>query len=98
MPNPIADLVAEFTVNLAALINAQAMTAARSRVEAALEAGAVGNGVPASVRKRRPEQMCPVPYCRNVAAPVFGMVCGKHKDVAKATIAKYRAARRAKAK
>jgi hypothetical protein len=37
-----------------------------------------------------------VPYCRNAAAPVFGMVCAKHKDVPKATIKKYREARKAK--
>jgi hypothetical protein len=37
-----------------------------------------------------------VPGCKNPAAPVFGMVCAKHKDVAKAKIKKYRAARRTK--
>jgi hypothetical protein len=45
--------------------------------------------------RRRPKQLCPVPGCNNPAAPVFGMVCAKHKDVAKATIKKYREARRA---
>src|SRR5579871_5414988 len=47
-------------------------------------------------RKKAPPQLCPVPYCRNPAAPIFGMVCGKHKDVPKAKIKKYREARRAK--
>jgi hypothetical protein len=37
-----------------------------------------------------------VPGCKNAAAPVFGMVCAKHKDVAKSKIRKYREARRAK--
>jgi hypothetical protein len=37
-----------------------------------------------------------VPYCRNAAAPIFGMVCAKHKDVPKAKIKKYREARKAK--
>jgi hypothetical protein len=37
-----------------------------------------------------------VPYCRDVAAPVFGMVCAKHKDLPKAKIKAYREARRAK--
>jgi hypothetical protein len=46
--------------------------------------------------RRRPKQLCPVPGCSNPAAPVFGMVCGKHKDVPKAKIKEYRAARRAK--
>jgi len=50
------------------------------------------------VRKRRkgPIQLCPVPGCPNRAAPVFGMVCSKHKDLPKASIKKYREARRAK--
>lgn len=43
----------------------------------------------------RPKQLCPVPGCKNPAAPVFGMVCAKHKDVPKAKIKEYRAARRA---
>ena len=45
--------------------------------------------------RKRPKQLCPVPGCTNPAAPVFGMVCAKHKDVPKAQIKKYRAERRA---
>lgn len=45
--------------------------------------------------RRRPKQLCPVPGCTNPAAPVFGMVCAKHKDIPKAQIRKYRADRRA---
>ena len=45
--------------------------------------------------RKRPKQLCPVPGCNNPAAPVFGMVCSEHKDVAKSTIKKYREARRA---
>ena len=45
--------------------------------------------------RARPKQLCPVPGCHNPAAPVFGMVCAKHKDVPKAKIKQYRAARRA---
>jgi hypothetical protein len=48
-------------------------------------------------RKKGPKQLCPVPGCQNPAAPVFGMVCAKHKDVAKSKIKKYREARKAKA-
>jgi hypothetical protein len=51
--------------------------------------------VAAGPTRRRPKQLCPVPGCNNPAAPVFGMVCAKHKDVAKAQIKKYREARRA---
>jgi hypothetical protein len=46
--------------------------------------------------KRQP-QLCPVPRCKGVAAPVYGMVCKRHKDVPKAKIAKFREARRLKA-
>jgi hypothetical protein len=44
--------------------------------------------------RRRNKQLCPVPGCRNPAAPVFGMVCAKHKDIPKAKIKEYREARR----
>ena len=44
-------------------------------------------------KKTRPKQLCPVPGCKNVAAPVFGMVCKDHKNVAKSKIEKYRAER-----
>jgi hypothetical protein len=47
-------------------------------------------------KKTRPKQFCPVPGCKNVAAPVFGMVCKDHKNVAKSKIAKYRAERKGK--
>jgi hypothetical protein len=47
-------------------------------------------------RKKAPPQLCPVPGCKNRAAPIFGMVCSDHKDVPKAKIKQYREARRAK--
>jgi hypothetical protein len=47
-------------------------------------------------RKKPPVQFCPVPGCKTPAAPVFGMVCSKHKDVAKSKIKKYREERKAK--
>jgi hypothetical protein len=50
---------------------------------------------PGRKRRKGPIQLCPVPGCSNRAAPVFGMVCSKHKDVLKAQIKKYREARRA---
>lgn len=52
---------------------------------------------PKAPRKARPKQLCPVPGCKNPAAPIFGMVCAKHKGVPKAKIKAYRAARKAKA-
>jgi hypothetical protein len=45
-------------------------------------------------RKKPPKQLCPVPGCKNVAAPIFGMVCKDHKNVAKSKIKKYREQRR----
>jgi hypothetical protein len=45
-------------------------------------------------RKKPPKQLCPVPGCRNPAAPIFGMVCKGHKNVAKSKIKKYREERR----
>ena len=53
------------------------------------------NGFGKKPRKKAPIQLCPVPGCTERAAPVFGMVCAKHKDLPKAKIKKYREARRA---
>jgi hypothetical protein len=54
-------------------------------------------GMPAKkARRKLPKQFCPVPGCKNPAAPVFGMVCADHKDVAKSKIRKYREERRAR--
>jgi hypothetical protein len=52
---------------------------------------------PAAGMKTRPKQLCPVPGCKNVAAPVFGMVCKDHRNVAKSKITKYRVERKDKA-
>jgi hypothetical protein len=59
-----------------------------------LTAPGLGNGK--KPRKKAPPQLCPVPGCKNRAAPIFGMVCSDHKDVAKGKIKAYREARRAK--
>jgi len=56
---------------------------------------ALVGGVSGKKRKKAPIQLCPVPGCTNRAAPVFGMVCAKHKDLPKAEIRKFREARRA---
>jgi hypothetical protein len=45
-------------------------------------------------KKKPPKQLCPVPGCKNPAAPIFGMVCKDHKNVAKSKIKKYREQRR----
>lgn len=99
----IRSLVENFTNQLAALVEGQALARARAAVESAL--GVRRPGRPAKVspiaiagkpRKKLPKQFCPVPGCKNPAAPVFGMVCAKHKDVAKSKIKKYREDRQAK--
>lgn len=102
----IQDVVQEFVTKLASLIEQDAVSRARDVVLGALggraAAGVRGAGRPSAavavigVRKRRkgPIQLCPVPGCSNRAAPVFGMVCSKHKDLPKAQIKKYREARR----
>ena len=50
----------------------------------------VSTAKPVAEKKKRPKQLCPVPGCKNLAAPVFGMVCTDHKNVAKSKIKKYR--------
>lgn len=107
----IHSIVQDFVSRLSSLIEEGAVHRARSAVLSAFGVGAPGvarrgpgrppgSGVKAAVgrRKRRkgPIQLCPVPGCSNRAAPVFGMVCSKHKDLPKAQIKKYREQRRAK--
>jgi hypothetical protein len=64
--------------------------------KAALAALTPITSIAKKARKKGPKQLCPVPGCKNPAAPVFGMVCAKHKDVAKSKIRKYREVRKAK--
>jgi len=108
MPNTdptITDQIETFTRQLVATVEA----AVAQRIQAAL-AGAFGApqkrgpGRPpkqavalvahVAARKKPPKQLCPVPGCKNVAAPIFGMVCKEHKKVAKSKIKKYREERR----
>ena len=100
-------IVADFTKRLSALIDGQAADRARTTVLSAFGGGARrGPGRPPknsmaiaaakTSRRKGPRQLCPVPGCKNPAAPIFGMVCAKHKAVAKSKIKKYREARKAK--
>ena len=103
----IQDVVQEFVTRLSSLIEQDAMSRARDTVLSAFGGRAPAGlrlrgpgrppGIGGGLRKRRkgPIQLCPVPGCGNRAAPVFGMVCSKHKDLPKAEIKKYREARRA---
>jgi hypothetical protein len=93
----IRSLVGEFADRLQTLMQDEVITRARAIVDGALANGRAGRPLPSGrTRKKPPRQLCPVPGCKNSAAPVFGMVCAKHKDVPKAQIRKYREARRLK--
>jgi hypothetical protein len=104
----IKTIVSEFSDRLSALIESQVMERARASVLSAFgvaprrgpgrppKALAAAATVGRKARKKPPRQLCPVPGCKNPAAPVFGMVCAKHKDLPKAKIKKFREARRAK--
>ncbi|HVV53301.1 MAG TPA: hypothetical protein VHO06_26830 [Polyangia bacterium] len=103
--DPIRALIDSFASQLADLLDRQTQERARAAVESALGGGRRGPGRPAKItnlalfrkaRRKGPKQLCPVPGCKNAAAPVFGMVCAKHKDVPKSQIKKYREARKAK--
>lgn len=104
----IADIVTDFVDRLTSAIEGEALSRAREAVIAAVNGKPAGRGPgrPAQVtrgpgrppgrpRKKPPIQYCPVPGCKNRAAPVFGMVCAEHKNVAKSLIKKYRAQRKA---
>ncbi len=104
MPNVPLNITA-LAENFVRQIVAATEAAAAERIQNALAsafgaAGGRGPGRPKAVsvaapqRAGRPKQLCPVPGCTNPAAPVFGMVCAKHKDVPKAKIKKYRAERK----
>jgi hypothetical protein len=106
----IHEIVQNFVARLSSLIEQDAVVRARAAVLSAFGVGAAGArrgpGRPPAIgavsalaraqRRKGPIQLCPVPGCTNRAAPVFGMVCSKHKDLPKATIKKYREQRRAR--
>jgi hypothetical protein len=90
-PHDIAALVRSFISTLVSAVEQN--TTHRIRTALVSRTGTAGRtgfrrGAP------RAKQLCPVPGCKNAAAPVFGMVCAAHKDVAKSKIKQYREARR----
>jgi hypothetical protein len=111
MDNNIQFLVDNFVKQIVATVEAAAARRVQAAVSVALGTGSTPAAprrpgrpakatylVPAAAApiKRRPKQLCPVPGCTGLAAPVFGMVCSEHKKMSKALIKKYRAQRRAK--
>lgn len=98
----IGRLVEGFVTQVTALVESETIARARTAVAAAF--GQRPPGRPSKAlsftrtgrgRKTPPVQLCPVPGCKNPAAPIFGMVCAEHKDVPKRKIKKYREARKA---
>jgi hypothetical protein len=94
-PHDIAALVRGFVSSLIAAVEQNTTY----RIKVALVGNGRGGGVAGRTALRssgapRPKQLCPVPGCKNPAAPVFGMVCAEHKNVAKTKIKEYREARR----
>src|SRR5262245_39637140 len=101
----IQTIIDGFVNRLSAALEAQAVARVQAAVLTAIGAQAKrGPGrppknalvpfAPVLVRRAPPKQLCPVPGCKNAAAPVFGMVCSDHRSVPKAKIKEYREARR----
>lgn len=101
VPTNIQAPANDFTNRLIAAVEASAAQRIHATIAASLRVatrrgpgrprktllGAVSLVAPsAGPRRKRPKQLCPVPRCKGVAAPVFGMVCSEHKDVPKAKI------------
>lgn len=101
----IQSLVNDFVSTIVATVETATTERVRAALASALGGARVlrrGPGRPPKaaarvvrIRRAGPKQLCPVPGCPNPAAPVFGMVCSKHKDVPKPQIKKYREQRRA---
>jgi len=105
MANDLRTLINDFAGRLSTIIEAEALERARGSVLAAFGVETprrrgrppkTRSAVVSKSRRKAPRQLCPVPGCGNPAAPIFGMVCGKHRDVPKAKIKAYREARRAR--
>ena len=100
----IDQLVSEFVAKIVTAAEVAAIDRAKAAVSIAFGGAykdlvsTVRNGSAAAVgqesKSGRPRQYCPVPGCSGVAAPIFGMVCSEHKNVAKSKIAKYRKERK----
>jgi hypothetical protein len=102
MGTDIRSMVEAFVNQIAAAVAADSMRRVREAVAASFGEPAAAPRrlttvplIPPAPVKHRPKQLCPVPGCTGVAAPVFGMVCAKHKDMPKAKIKEFRAQRRA---
>lgn len=101
----IRALTTQFIADIETAVTEQAVGAVRGAILGSVlgsvgafpesTAGKRGPGRPAKVRRKLPRQFCPVPKCKETAAPIFGMLCSKHRDTPKRLVKKYREARRA---
>ncbi len=84
----IAPILAQFAERVGAAIEKFTTARITKSVRSALAGRAAGT----RRRRRRAVISCYYPYCRNVAAPRFGMFCAaEHKGLSKAEKLKYRA-------
>lgn len=106
MATDIRTLVETFVNQIVTAVEAESVRRVREAVAVMFGPGApsprrtgrpagAGSALSAGPSRHRPKQLCPVPGCTGVAAPVFGMVCAQHKDIPKTKIKEYRAQRRA---
>ena len=89
----IQQLVSEFEKSIMAVAREQV----HAEIMAKLGTQVAGKAIvlkTGKTRRKGPIQLCPAPGCKERAAPVFGMVCRTHKGTAKATVAKWRVARK----
>jgi hypothetical protein len=103
----LSSLITSFTVQIVQVIEQATEARIRTALSGAFGPAKRGPGRPPknallpaapiakAVKRKGPKQLCPVPGCKNPAAPVFGMVCKNHKDVPKGKIKEYRAKRKA---
>jgi len=96
----LKELISDFVEQLSAAVEAEVVTRVRTNIDSLLSNGARRSVTPLALapvrpRKKAPIQLCPVPGCKNRAAPIFGMVCAAHKDLPKKKVREYREARRA---
>lgn len=87
----IQEIVRRFIVDVTTAIRAEIAREVVARLDRARAAS--GSGVDPT-RRKGPVQLCPVPGCKDRAAPVFNMLCGKHKDTPKTKVKLYREQRR----
>jgi hypothetical protein len=96
----VAAIEAETRANIQRLIGGEAAAPAKRRgrppksaagtTALAVVQKAATVAAPAKPRRKPPKQLCPVPGCKNVAAPIFGMLCKEHKGTPKRLVKKYR--------